>query len=144
MADIFTPEKRSEIMSRIRSAQTKPEERLFAMVVAVIGRRRKILRNVNSLPGRPDIVIPSASLTIFADGCFYHVCPKHGHQPKSNKGYWTPKLQRNVKQARIHRRRLREMGYSVWSFWEHDLKGDATLDSTLGRLKRRFEKRGLA
>lgn len=122
MADVFTPEKRSEVMSRIRSTGSKPEERLFVAVRAALGHRWRIDRNVKALPGCPDIVIPSLRTVIFLDGCFYHCCPVHGHIPKSNTDYWAPKLAKNVKRDRVNRRELRRLGYSVWRYWEHDFR----------------------
>jgi DNA mismatch endonuclease (patch repair protein) len=67
MADIFTPEKRSEIMSRIRSTGTTPETRLWVLVRAALGRRWRIDRNVRTLPGQPDVLIPSLRLAVFAE-----------------------------------------------------------------------------
>jgi DNA mismatch endonuclease (patch repair protein) len=92
MADVFTPEQRSEIMSRIRSSGTTPEARLCASVREALGGRWRIDRNVRTLPGQPDVVVAGLHLAIFADGCFYHGCPEHGHMPKSNVDYWLPKL----------------------------------------------------
>lgn len=122
MTDIFTRERRSEIMSRIPSNGTIPEERLFEAVRSILGPRWRIDRNVNSLPGRPDIVIPSLKVAVFLDGCFYHRCPVHGRDPKTNREYWVPKLANNVRRDRRNRRALRRMGFSVLRFWEHDLK----------------------
>jgi DNA mismatch endonuclease (patch repair protein) len=123
MADIFTREERSEIMSRIRSSGTIPEARLCALVRETLGGRWRIENNVRTLPGQPDVVVPSLHLAIFADGCFFHGCPEHGHKPKSNMKYWLPKLARNRKRDRTNRRALRKMGFAVWSFWEHEFKG---------------------
>lgn len=80
-------------------------------------------KNVRTLPGQPDVFIPSLRLAIFADGCFYHGCPEHGHVPKSNVEFWLTKLTRNRRRDRARRRALRRMGFAVWSFWEHELKG---------------------
>lgn len=126
-------------MSRIRCCGTIPERRLYAMVRGLLGPRRKITRNLNTLPGRPDILVPSLKLIILADGCFYHCCPKHGHSPKSNVHYWLPKLARNVARDMSNRRMLRRMGFSVWRFWEHDLRGKA-LAKTQRRLQYRLAK----
>jgi len=92
MADVFPPEQRSEIMSRIRSSGTTLEARLCASVREALGGRWRIDRNVRTLPGQPDVVVAGLHLAIFADGCFYHGCPEHGHMPKSNVDYWLPKL----------------------------------------------------
>lgn len=110
-------------MSRIRSTGTKPEDRLYQIVRHVLGQRRRIDRNVPELPGQPDVVIPSLKIVLFADGCFYHSCPKHGHTPRSHRAYWVPKLARNLRRDANHGRCLRRRGYHVWRFWEHDLKG---------------------
>jgi DNA mismatch endonuclease, patch repair protein len=123
MADVFRAEKRSEIMSRIKSKGTRVEETLYSLVRHLLGPGRRVERNVVSLPGRPDIVVRSLRLAIFADGCFYHCCPRHGHKPKSNLGYWLPKLARNSLRDRTSRQRLRRLGYSVWAIWEHALEG---------------------
>lgn len=137
--DIFTTRKRSEIMSQIRSCGTTPEAALHACVRQALGGRRRIDRNVRELPGQPDFLIPSLRLAIFADGCFYHSCPLHKHFPKSNKSYWIPKLQRNTQRDKMNRKALREMGFTVWSFWEHDLK-KSTVERTAIRLQRRLSK----
>lgn len=120
MADLFDPRTRSRIMSAIRSSGTQPEKRLFAIVAAIAG-RRTILQNVRALPGCPDIVVPSLRIALFAHGCFYHCCSKHGHLPKTNKAYWRPKLLRNVQRDVRNIRILRKSGYSVWCIWEHAL-----------------------
>src|SRR5690348_2387578 len=110
-------------MSRIKSSGTSPEERLFGVLSEILGRVRTIKRNVRSLPGQPDFLVPSLKLAIFVDGCFYHGCPKHGHSPKSNRHYWIPKLARNLARDRATRRALRKMDFAVWRVWEHSLKG---------------------
>ncbi len=140
MADIFRPRKRSEIMSRIRSTGTAPERLLFRLVREAIGGRRRIARNVRTLPGQPDILIPSFRLVIFAHGCFYHNCPRHGHQPKSNRQYWSPKLAKNAQRDLQNTRKLRALGYAVWRLWEHDFK-PSRLEATGRLLKRRLERR---
>lgn len=143
MPDIFTAEKRSQIMSRIKASGTVPERQLYDLVRLVLGRRWRIDSNVQNLPGRPDIVIRSLSLVIFMDGCFYHSCPVHGHIPKSNKAYWSPKLGRTTQRDKSNRRRLRSRGYAVWRFWEHDLK-PASIDRTHNNLSKRLLRRKAA
>ena len=92
MADIFTREKRSAVMANIRAHGSKPEERLYRLVRGVLGHRWRIDRNVEGLPGRPDVIIPSLRLVLLADGCFFHMCPQHGRIPDSHREYWAPKL----------------------------------------------------
>lgn len=140
MADIFTKRKRSKIMSHIRSTGLQPEKKLYEIVRAAIGYRWRIDQNVSELPGQPDLVIPSLDLIIFADGCFFHGCPIHGHMPKSNQAYWSLKLDGNRRRDRRNNIRLRRLGYSVWRVWEHDLKGHA-LERTTQKIAKRLHRR---
>jgi DNA mismatch endonuclease, patch repair protein len=132
--DIFTAEKRSEIMSLIRSRNTKPERMLYEVARRVLGPRRRIHRNCNRLLGTPDLYIPALSLVVFLDGCFFHGCPIHGHIPYSHSDFWERKITRNKRRDRRYERKLRQDGFSVWRFWEHDLR-----KSRLHRTIRRFE-----
>ena len=60
MADVFTPQKRSEVMSRIRGRDTKPELALRSMLHR-LGYRFTVNGPKNrSLPGKPDIVLPTS------------------------------------------------------------------------------------
>lgn len=131
--DIFTPEKRSEIMSRIRG-RTKPELRLYEIVRTVVGPRRCIFRNYNRLLGSPDVFVPALSLAFFVDGCFFHGCPVHGHVPYTNSEFWERKILRNMRRDRRYQRKLRRDGISVWRFWEHELKTSAALENSLYRV----------
>src|SRR3989338_6304358 len=99
MADKFSSEVRSKIMSRIRSKNTKPEQILM-----------------KELSG-----LKSKKIAIFIDGCFWHKCKKCFKTPKSNKKYWIPKLDRNVKRAKQLNRNLRKEGYLVIRIWEHQI-----------------------
>ena len=121
MVDIFSAAKRSEIMSRIRSTGTRPEDVLFAIVEDTI-RGVQLVRNPSQVIGTPDIYIPELQLAFFLDGCFFHGCPWHGHIPKTNEEYWRRKIERNVRRDRRLRRQLRQQGSSVWRIWEHDVK----------------------
>lgn len=138
--DSFTPEFRSEVMSRIRSVGTGPEERLAAVVRSILGHRWRIDRNDIRLPGRPDIVIPSLRVCIFADGCFFHRCPRHWRPPGTRPDYWVPKINGNVRRDRRTASALRRQGYAVWRVWEHDLAAKA-LPATAARLARQLERR---
>ena len=93
------------------------------MVRQALSKRWQVDKDVQTLPGQPNVVVACLSLAIFADGCFYHGCPEHGHVPKSNVDYWLPKLVRNRRRDRANRGALRKVGFAVWSFWEHGLKG---------------------
>ena len=73
---------------------------------------------------RGDIVWAGRRLVVFLDGCFWHGCPVHGTTPKSNTGWWRDKI--NSNQDRDHRvdEMLRQRGWTVLRFWEHDDIGE--------------------
>jgi len=121
MVDIFTAEKRSYIMSRIRGKNTQPER-----IVKSILRKNGIRFSANkkSLPGTPDIVLPAQKLILFINGCFWH-----GHSrckifrmPKSRKAFWKKKIESNRERDRKCIRQLRRLGWSVMTIWECQLR----------------------
>lgn len=139
VTDVFDRAKRSQVMSRIKNKGTSVEETLYSLIRKSLGPKWRVDRNVGFLPGRPDILIPSLRIAIFAHGCFYHSCVKHGHIPKSNREYWAPKLEGNSQRDRRNRRRLRALGFSVWTIWEHDLEG-SRIQRTYSKVRRRLDK----
>lgn len=117
MADRVSKHKRSIIMSKIRSTNTKPEVALRKALWARGARFR-----LHYGKERVDIAIPSKKIAIFVDGCFWHGCPIHSHTPKSNRAYWVPKLKKNILRANNKDKRLFAMGWKVTHIWEHELK----------------------
>ena len=69
---------------------------------------------------QPDVVFTRHKIAVFIDGCFWHRCPDHGTTPRSNSGYWGPKLDRNVARDRDTDCQLSDLGWTVIRMWEHD------------------------
>ncbi|WP_353982188.1 very short patch repair endonuclease [Salinicola endophyticus] len=69
---------------------------------------------------RADLVFTRCKVAIFVDGCFWHSCPMHGTVPKTNTKWWVEKLARNVERDRDTDRLLKEAGWIVLRFWEHE------------------------
>jgi DNA mismatch endonuclease (patch repair protein) len=65
-------------------------------------------------------VFTKKRVAIYLDGCFWHGCPEHGSTPYANAGYWIPKLERNRSRDLVVTQRLRETGWTVLRFWEHE------------------------
>lgn len=137
MTDVFSPRKRSEVMRRIRSKDTKPEM-LIRRALHRLGFRYRL--HDTRLPGRPDIVLPRFRVAIQVRGCFWHThtCPD-GHVPKSRRAYWRTKLAANRARDRENDRKLRQMGWKVIVVWECRLKDGQRFSRTLGSLVRRLE-----
>lgn len=123
MSDVFSPEKRSQIMAKIRSKNTKIEL-LVRKWLFSSGYRFRV--NDKRYPGTPDIVLPKYKTALFIHGCFWHQhegCKK-SHIPKSNIEYWTNKLNKNVERDKIKINQLNEMGWKVIIIWECELISD--------------------
>jgi DNA mismatch endonuclease (patch repair protein) len=69
---------------------------------------------------RPDVLFPRHRVAIYVDGCFWHRCPLHATDPKANSAYWGPKLNANVARDRRADAALRNHGWTVLRFWEHE------------------------
>lgn len=69
---------------------------------------------------RADLAWPGRRIAVMIDGCFWHRCPKHFQPPKANADWWAEKVARNVERDRETDGRLRELGWCVLRFWEHE------------------------
>ena len=119
--DIWTEKKRSEVMSRIRSVDTKPE-RIVRRLLTEMGYRYRL--NVKTLSGRPDIVLKKYNALIFVHGCFWHLCPHcgEGRIPTTRREYWEEKLINNKRRDQRNTRKLRREGWRVLRLWECDVE----------------------
>lgn len=114
MADKFSKEKRSEIMSKIRSSNTKPE---------LIHKAKNLhLDYQPDIFGRPDFADWKNKIVVFIDGCFWHCCPSHHRKPQSNREYWIPKLERNMIRAKEVEIAYKNSGWKVVRIWEHNVE----------------------
>ena len=134
--DRMSKAERSSLMASIKSSGTKPEKRLAA-AFRVQGIRTRPIYG----PEKIDIAIPRRKLAIFVDGCFWHQCPKHSHLPKSNRGYWLPKLEANKRRSHAKDCRLRRRGWSVVHIWEHSLASESSAEKQALRVIARFKLR---
>lgn len=160
MPDVFTPAKRSEVMSRIRSrGNAATEGRLVALMKAAritgwrrqvairfqvsgsklqaqVAARRKRVRNLKpTKPVRPDFVFRRERVVVFVDGCFWHGCPRHATRPMQNRKFWDAKLTRNKARDAQVSRGLRQAGWKVLRIWECALTIKRQ-PATLNRLRR--------
>ena len=128
MADIFTPEKRSWVMSRIRSKDTKIEKKTASML-----RKNKIrYRRFPKVFGSPDFVVEK-KVIVFCDGDFWHGY-QYGRKKKPPKKFWRDKIERNMERDRKVSRKLRADGWSVVRLWEHDI--ETSLEKCVGKIRR--------
>ena len=106
-------------MQAIRSRDTQPERLIRRLVHANGLRYRVAARPLPDLRRTADLVFRPAKVAVFIDGCYWHGCPEHYVAPKTNPGYWSDKVARNVARDRDTDQRLTEAGWLVLRFWEH-------------------------
>lgn len=131
MTDVFDKKKRSEIMSKVKSRDTKIEIKVRHNLYNK-GIRYRI--NCKDLLGKPDIAIKKYKVAIFINGCFWH-----GHEncknstlPKTNFEYWDKKIKNNIIRDKNNINNLKKNGWHVFVLWECDL--NANLDFIIENL----------
>lgn len=100
-------------MSRIKSRDTRPELILKSRLKGYIYQPQTF--------GNPDFISYKKKEVIFVDGCFWHKCPIHYKEPKSNKKYWLPKIKKNCLRDREISMAYINSGWKISRVWEHDL-----------------------
>ena len=130
MTDVFSPEKRSAVMRRVKGRDTTPELKVRKALTA-LGVRYRL--NRKDLPGSPDIVMAGRQLAIFVHGCFWHGhdCARGSRVPKANRDYWVGKVARNKARDLAASEALSARGWRVETIWECDLKDAAALEARL-------------
>jgi DNA mismatch endonuclease (patch repair protein) len=140
MVDIYTKEKRSQIMANVSGKNTKPERivQSFLFSKGIVYKK-----HVKSLAGTPDIVIPECKIIIFVNGCFWH-----GHKactlsrfPKTKNKFWSKKITTNIKRDSKTKNKLRRLGWSVLCIWQCELSNSIKRINTLERIYRKILKK---
>lgn len=130
--DKFTPQKRSEIMSLIRSKNTKPE-----LVVYRYLREQKVYfqKHYTKVVGSPDVALPRKKKAVFIDGDFWHGATFE--KRKDNlPAFWTNKIICNMKRDRLYRKELRTQGWQILRIWESDVMKKSSRQEVLENIKR--------
>ena len=127
----MTPKQRHYCMSRILGKATKPEL-LVRRWLWSHGYRYRL--NVDSVPGKPDIVLRKYRTAIFVNGCFWHGhtgCPQYV-VPKTNTEFWKNKITRNKERDNQNYKSLHDAGWNVIVVWECQLKKNQIEKTMLG------------
>lgn len=119
--DTVTKKRRSEIMSRVKSKDSKIEVQFRKELWKAGFRYRK---NSNKYFGKPDIVLPKYKAVIFIDSCFWHGCKKHCRIPSTRRQYWVPKIQKNRLRDKEVAKFYKRNGWNIIRIWEHKLQSN--------------------
>jgi DNA mismatch endonuclease (patch repair protein) len=129
MVDPFSPEKRKQIMTSIKSKNSKAELLVFGYL-----RKQGVYfqKHYSRAVGTPDIALPRKRKACFIDGDFWHGrrLPELV-QKRGNEDYWTKKIKNNVIRDRVTRKRLRDEGWELLVVWESDILRKSTRNEVL-------------
>ncbi|MBE7100214.1 MAG: very short patch repair endonuclease [Clostridiales bacterium] len=120
MADIFSREKRSEVMKAVKSKNTKTTELKLIKIfkeLHISGWRRTY-----PMKGKPDFVFPKKRVVVFVDGCFWHGHDCRNIIPKENSDFWEKKRRYNKSHDEEVTKTLIAKGWNVIRIWECELK----------------------
>lgn len=133
MTDIFSKEKRSWVMSRIRGTNTKIDLRMRDML-----EENKIRYEMYpKMFGNPDFILKRKKIAIFCDGDFWHGYNYMKKNKKPSKRYWIDKIETNMARDRRISQKLRRDGWSVLRFWEHDIQKKP--ETCIRKIKRKMK-----
>lgn len=131
--DVYSREKRSQVMSKVPSFNTRPEMAVRRNLHSLGFRFRLHKKN---LPGKPDIVLLRHRSIVLVHGCFWHHhkgCKK-SKLPASNADFWRKKILRNAQRDSRNIAALKRLGWRVLIVWECEIRDPAHLR----KLKRFF------
>jgi len=119
MTDTVSKKKRSEIMSKIRSKDSKIE---IAFRKTLWSEGFRYSKNSSKYFGKPDLILKKYKIVIFLDSCFWHGCKKHCRMPATNKKYWTEKIERNKQRDKEVNKYYKRLGWKIFRIWEHEIQ----------------------
>ena len=103
-----------------RSRDTSPELRVRSLVHRRGLRYRVAQRPISGVRRTADLVFRPTRVAVFVDGCYWHGCPEHYVEPKTNAEYWREKIGANGRRDRQTDDLLTAAGWLVLRFWEHE------------------------
>ena len=137
--DNRTPEQRKKNMQAVKNKDSKIELMLRR---ALWSRGIRYRKNVKTVFGHPDIAFLGKKVAVFCDSEFWHGYNWENRKNdfKTNKDFWIPKIERNMKRDIEVTRQLTEDGWIVLRFWGEEIKKSP--DTCAARISEILEQRG--
>lgn len=109
-------------MQHIKNKDTKIE---IVLRKALWHKGYRYRKNVQGLPGKPDIVMSKYKLVIFCDSEFFHGKDWEVLKPQLEKGnnseFWINKISKNMEHDTDINQRLNYLGWTVIRFWGKEI-----------------------
>lgn len=143
IVDVFDKEKRSEIMSKVKSRNTKTTE--LALIKIFKEQHITGWRRTYPMIGKPDFVFPKKRIVVFVDGCFWHGHDCRNVTPRENAEFWNNKREYNKMHDTLVTERIENKGWKVIRIWECELKkkNRDKLDRIITELIKESESNGI-
>lgn len=125
----------SSRMARVGQRDTAAEMAVRRLLHAA-GLRYRVQYPV---PGRPrrtiDVAFTRLRVAVFIDGCYWHACPVHATQSRTNTDWWRSKIEANRQRDADTNRALSERDWLVVRIWEHQrpLEAAAEIERIVAR-----------
>ena len=115
-----------EISKRMANVSLKGGKAETALAKSLWAKGIRYRKNYRKLPGSPDIAITKCKVAVFVDGEFWHGYDWDNRKLKlkSNREYWTEKIEENMARDKRNDEKLKEDGWTVLHFWEKEIKKD--------------------
>lgn len=138
--DNRTPEQRKKNMQAVRNKDSKIE---LLLRRALWSRGIRYRKNVKTVYGHPDIAFLGKKIAVFCDSEFWHGYNWESRKNdfKTNRDFWVPKIERNIRRDIEVTKKLTEDGWIVLRFWGEEIKKSP--DSCADRISEILEKRGI-
>lgn len=133
MVDVVDKKTRSQMMSGIRSSNTKPEV-FTRKALHRLGYRFRLDSKVGKI--KPDIVLRSHNVVVFIHGCYWHQhegC-KLAYSDRNYSDKWIQKFDDNRARDIRVKEQLLEAGWRVAVIWECSTRGNAEFDKAIKQL----------
>ena len=129
----ITKEKRSSIMSKIKSTGSKLEQNVFS----ALEEAGFTFEKHYSIKGTPDAAWPDKKIALFVDSDFWHGW-NFEEKKEDLKPFWKNKIKRNRERDKEVNLYFEERGWKVIRIWEHELDND--YEGTIGKLITKLNK----
>ena len=138
LMDLVDSATRSRIMRAVPQKDTVPEL-VLRRELHRMGLRYRL--HSKALPGKPDIVFPSARVAVFVHGCFWHrhLGCRLTTTPRSREDFWQEKFAANQARDRRNEEQLRELGWAPVVVWQCEIQG--YLPKVVAKVKHSLERR---
>ena len=138
------PKTQEQISYNMRQVKNKDSAIELTLRKELWSRGLHYRKNVKSAYGKPDIAFIGKKIAVFCDSEFWHGYNWESRKNdfKTNRDFWVPKIERNIRRDVEVTKKLTEDGWIVLRFWGEEIKESP--DTCADRISEILEKRGIA